>query len=80
MNEYLQNVYDSVFDLVYQSTLDRKAHDPSFTKDQLQELLQTYYVNIDNNWEGRGEIKETELAATVAAYEVVLANWDEKPA
>ena len=79
MNDYLEETYNSTFHAVYGELLARKQNDPGFTKDQLQELLQSLYINEGNNWIGMGEIKEASLAATIAACERLLCEWTEQP-
>jgi len=77
MDDSIKDTYDRIFDTVYQEMLNRKKNDPNFTKQQLRELLDSLYQNSDNNWDGRGEFKEMELNATIAACEAVLYNWTE---
>ena len=77
MTDYLNEIYDKMFNIVYHDLMDRRKNDPNFTKQKLQELLESLYVNAGNNWGGRGETKESEIDATIAAYEAVLYDWTE---
>lgn len=75
MSDNLKDSYDTTFEVVYNDMLNKKMNDPGFTKQHLKELLQNLYVNEGNNWVGRGEAKEIDLAATIAACEAVLYDW-----
>jgi len=76
MKDIRDQIYDKYFDTYYAHMLDRKRNDPDLTKPFLRELIDTLYVSQGNNWEGRSEVKDAELCAMIAAYEVVLENWE----
>lgn len=76
MTDFYDKVYDETFDSVYAQMTLKKNTDPEFTKSQLDELIRHMYCNQGNDWEGRGEIKDIILSATIAACEVFLHNWD----
>ena len=76
VDELMQQVYDDAFDDAYVSFILRKQNDPQFTRDFLQGLLDSLYVQQGNNWTGRGQTKEAAHSALIAAAELVLSRWD----
>lgn len=70
-------------DIKYRRTLEeetiglerRRARDPSCTIADLQGILDALYVMEGNNWDGRGEMEQASLAATIAAYERFIGEW-----
>jgi len=78
MKDNIDRIYDKYFDTYYAHMLDRKRTDPQLTKRFLRELIESLYVAQGNNWEGRSEVKDAEMRAMIAAYEVVLGNWEDQ--
>jgi hypothetical protein len=76
MEDMLEQVFNDAYDDVYEHFSARKREDPAFDKTALQGFLDSQYHNQGNNWEGRSEIKEQMLNATIAAAETILAEWD----
>jgi hypothetical protein len=76
MKDNLDQIYDKYFDTYYAHMLDRRKNDPELTKRFLKELIESLYVAQGNNWEGRSEVKDAEYRAMIAAYEVVLGDWE----
>ena len=70
--EQFQQAYDGTFNLMK----ERRRTDPDFSIQRLRELLDTYYVNEGNNWVGRGESAQNKIAASIAAMEEMLAEWE----
>jgi hypothetical protein len=54
----------------------RLRYDPSFDLDDLRGLLASTYEFEGHDWVGRGEPKNTAIAARIAAYEQVIARWE----
>jgi hypothetical protein len=54
--------------------------DGTFTREEIEQMLEAAYVDQGNDWLGRGALQDTSQAATIAAYEQVLAELaaDEK--
>ena len=77
VDDLLQQVYDEAFDDAYTSFVMRRQRDPLFTRDFLQGLLNSMYVQQGNNWVGRGQTKETAHNALIAAAELVYSQWDQ---
>ena len=76
MRDDLDKIYDHYFETYYAHMMDRRESDPELSKRYLRELLESLYVAQGNNWDGRSEVKDTEYRAMIAAYEVVLNNWE----
>jgi hypothetical protein len=68
--------FDEVFENVCSGLEWRAKNDPSFNKRSLEESLRSLYSHQGNNWDGRGEVAEITLSATIAAFEHVLAEFD----
>ena len=79
MDELMQQVFDNAYDDAYESFRLRRQTDETFTKDYLQGLLQSLYVRQGNNWDGRGQTKDMEQSAMIAAAETTLIEWDRFP-
>lgn len=77
MKDGIDQIYDKYFETYYAHMLDRKKCDPDLTKRFLRELIESLYVAQGNNWEGRSEVKDAEMRAMIAAYEVILGNWED---
>lgn len=76
MQNYLDEIYERNFEMYYDFMSLRKERDPEFSKDDLKQLLDTFYVAQDNNW-GLSEAKAIAHQAMIAACEVVLSNWED---
>lgn len=64
------------FNEIYEKTFDqleyRWHHDESFSARDLEQQLETFYVDEGNDWTGRGMPGETVKSATIAATEAFL--------
>lgn len=70
--------YDTVFGQVYALIERRRASDPQFTLEALERLLETQYVNLGNQPAVKGTVQELVDAATTAALEAALAQWQQE--
>jgi hypothetical protein len=75
MTDYTERAYEETFEAMYTDMMYKKKNH-SISKDDLEALLQNLYFNEGNNWAGQSDIKQTRHAATIAACEAVLAEWD----
>jgi hypothetical protein len=75
--DWQQKKYDEVFELVLQQVRFQMQSDPDFSMDYIRARLEDAYVLEGHGWEGKGIILEISEAATIAAYEYILAEWDE---
>jgi hypothetical protein len=63
----------------YLTLLEQRLRtDPSFNLHDLRGLLASTYEFEGQDWAGRGEPKNTAIAARIAAYEQVIARWERK--
>lgn len=76
MDEYLDRIYNEAFDREYNNLMLRKATDQEFTKEYLEGLLQSLYIQQGNNYADRAEGKENALRAMIAAAEMILIEWE----
>jgi hypothetical protein len=76
MNDWRDKLYEEVFEATCAQIEQRRTHDKAFGPADLRGLLETEYVALGNNWVGRGEVDEITRAATIAAYEHLLATWE----
>ena len=76
MDDMLEQVFSDAYDDAYEHFKMRKYEDPGFNRAALQGFLDSLYHNQGNNWEGRSEVKELTLNATIAAAETILEEWD----
>lgn len=72
--DWRQRKYDEVFERVVRHAEDGRRSG-RITLADLEGLLRTEYVNQGNDWTGKGALHDTVQAATIAAYEHVLAEW-----
>ncbi|GHT79547.1 hypothetical protein FACS1894130_08560 [Spirochaetia bacterium] len=74
-------------DIKYRETLGqellglkrRREYDPACTIEALKGTLTHLYIMDGADWGGRGEVQDIILAATIAAYERTIAEWDAPP-
>jgi hypothetical protein len=53
----------------------RRAADPGCAVADLEGILRGLYAADGADWLGRGEVQDISMAATIAAYEQVIAEW-----
>ncbi|MFW3146872.1 MAG: hypothetical protein ACMUIE_08695 [Thermoplasmatota archaeon] len=51
--------------------------DPDFDREVLRKLLDTEYQKQDLGWAGKSPIEEIKDAATIAAFERYLSEWED---
>ncbi|MDF1617088.1 hypothetical protein [Petrocella sp. FN5] len=68
--------YEETFQLVYGQLNHSKQNDPKYTRLDLKRFLESLYDNQGNNWLGRSEVQEAVQAATIAAAELLLSQWE----
>lgn len=66
--------YREVFEQTLKRTRFQLAYDPAFTMENVQGLLQSQYEYKGQDWVGRGAVIDVTIAATIAAYELILAE------
>lgn len=74
-SEWRDIMYDKVFQQELRGLSRRRVQDPSCTVEDLEGILRHLYHAEGSDWGGRGEVQDISLAATIAAYERVIAAW-----
>jgi hypothetical protein len=67
--------YGEVFEQETRGLRRRREIDPRCTVEELEGTLRYLYHMDGADWAGRGEVQNISLAATIAAYERVIAEW-----
>ena len=75
-------------DITYTETLEeelrglerRRRADPNCTITDVEGILKHLYIMDGADWGGRGDVQDTVMAATIAAYERFIAQWRAEPA
>jgi hypothetical protein len=67
--------YQEVFEQEIRGLLRRRESDPACTAADLEGVLQHLYHMDGADWGGRGEVQDITMAATIAAYEQIIAQW-----
>lgn len=74
-DEWINEKFRQVFDEETLGLERRKNHDSTCTIADLEGILKNLYIMDGNDWVGRGQIQDTTLAATIAAYEQFIEQW-----
>ncbi|ULQ59517.1 hypothetical protein K7I13_13770 [Brucepastera parasyntrophica] len=67
--------YRQIFEEETRGLHRRKNHDPECTIEDIEGILRSLYIIDGNDVEGRGQLQDTAVSATIAAYEHFLAEW-----
>jgi hypothetical protein len=67
--------YEEIFEQETRGLLRRRELDPACTITDLEGVLQHLYHMDGADWTGRGEVQDITMAATIAAYEHIIAQW-----
>ena len=73
--EWRDITYTKTFDDELRGLERRRAADPSCTIADLEGILRHLYIMDGADQGGRGELQDTTLAATIAAYEQFIERW-----
>jgi hypothetical protein len=74
----LDRRYRETFEALLDELQARRRNDPNFTLDDVRGFLRDAYVYRGNDWVARGALFDVTQAARIAAYEVILAEWQEE--
>lgn len=75
MTDWQEETYDQVFEAACDYAVMRRAAEPDFGIQALQDLLDVEYTREGLEWAGKDTVQEVRLNATIAAYEHILAEW-----
>ncbi|MDR3343168.1 MAG: hypothetical protein LBT14_10390 [Treponema sp.] len=67
--------YEETFEQELRGLERRRESDQSCRVEDLEGLLRHLYIMDGADWAGRGEVQDIIMAATIAAYEQVIAEW-----
>jgi hypothetical protein len=67
--------YGETFEQEVRGLTRRRESDPDCGVEDLEGVLLHLYRMDGSDWAGRGEVQDIALAATIAAYEYVIAQW-----
>jgi hypothetical protein len=68
-------MYDNIFEQEIRGLRRRRESDPACTVADIEGVLQHLYIMDGADWYGRGDVQDTTMAATIAAYEYFIADW-----
>jgi len=67
--------YREVFDEETRGLSRRRSSDPGCKVEDLEGILKNLYITDGADWGGRGGVQDIIMAATIAAYELFIAEW-----
>jgi hypothetical protein len=73
--DWREELYAKTFDQETLGLERRRAVDPNCTAGDIEGTLRSLYVMDGADWLGRGEVQDIAMAATIAAYEHIIARW-----
>ncbi|GHU55812.1 hypothetical protein FACS189442_3810 [Spirochaetia bacterium] len=78
--EWRDVMYDNIFEQEIRGLRRRRESDKNCTVADIEGVLQHLYIMDGADWYGRGDVQDTTMAATIAAYEYFIADWKAKAA
>ena len=67
--------YSEVFEMELRGLWTRRQADPNLDRAEIEGTLQHLYIQEGSDWQGRGEVGDIVMAATIAAFERFLSEW-----
>ena len=77
--EWREIKYRQTFEEETRGLTRRREADPDCKVEDLQGILKHLYIMDGADLGGRGEVQDTIMAATIAAYEHFIAEWKAEP-
>ena len=74
--EWEDTTYAHAFEQEMRGLERRRAYDPNLSVEELKYILESLYISQGNNYVGRGAVADLTLAATIAAYERFIDEWE----
>jgi hypothetical protein len=73
--EWRDAKYTEVFEQELRGLNRRRESDEKCTVGDIEKVLQHLYIMDGADWYGRGDLQDTIMAATIAAYEFFISQW-----
>ncbi len=70
--------YAEIYETACAMVRHRRQADPAFTIDALRGLLKAAYAGEADGWLGKTTLETISDAATIAAYEAMIHEWQEE--
>ncbi len=74
-SQWLDTKYVEVLEEELRGLRRRRENSRGCTIADIEGTLKNLYIQEGNNWEGRGPLQDTVIAATIAAHERFIAEW-----
>ena len=74
-DNWQDTTYTETFETELRGLERRRAATPGCTAADIEGTLKHLYIMDGADWGGRGGVQDTQMAATIAAYEHFLACW-----
>lgn len=75
INDWREVTYKGAFNNAVVYVKNMRKNDPGFTVTDLEAMLQTEYDRQGQAWEGRGEVVELTIEATIAGMQQEITRW-----
>lgn len=75
LEEWREKTYDETFKSTKNYVRRMRDQDPGFGITELEALLQSEYDRQGLAWDGRGEVMELKIEASIAAMQAELIKW-----
>jgi DNA helicase IV len=76
ISEEWRNIkYKETYEEEIRGLTRRRQTDTACTVEDLQAILKALYIIDGADWGGRGDVQDTIMAATIAAYEQFIFQW-----
>jgi hypothetical protein len=75
IDEWREVAYNKMFNNTQAYVTNLRENDPKFTIEDLQAMLNSEYDRLGLAWDGRGEVVEINIEATIAAFQHELIKW-----
>ena len=73
--EWREIKYKEAFEEEMRGLERRRRADPGCKPEDLEGILKALYIMDGADWGGRGDVQDTVMSATIAAYERFIAQW-----
>jgi hypothetical protein len=75
ITEWREKAYKNIFDSTLIYIKNMRENDEHFSINDLEAMLQSEYDRQGLAWDGRGEVGEINIEATIAAMQQEVTRW-----